>query len=156
VRECRVIPVYSLLLVCVLPLQSAHETAGALGIRHSPRPPRAETKCSASDASRREGEVICETLSPSLSYPKLYQRHCEEPLRRSNPWPQQKKKDGLLRVARNVVEGCRGPFRASDRRRPFLAMAKRGAHSRDQFTRHDGPPATRRKLPCANPTIVGQ
>src|SRR5712692_11595699 len=33
------IPVYSLLLVCVLPLPSAHETAGATGTRHSPRPP---------------------------------------------------------------------------------------------------------------------
>jgi len=28
-----------LLLVCVLPLPSAHETAGATGTRHSPRPP---------------------------------------------------------------------------------------------------------------------
>src|ERR1700732_3981174 len=27
------------LLVCVLPLQSAHEAAGAAGTRHSPRPP---------------------------------------------------------------------------------------------------------------------
>jgi hypothetical protein len=34
-----VIPVYSLLLVCVLPLPRAHETAGATGTRHSPRPP---------------------------------------------------------------------------------------------------------------------
>src|ERR1700736_699250 len=32
------VPVYSLLLVCVLPIQSAHETAGAAGTRHSPRP----------------------------------------------------------------------------------------------------------------------
>jgi hypothetical protein len=32
------VPVYSLLLVCVLPLQSAHEAAGAAGTRHSPRP----------------------------------------------------------------------------------------------------------------------
>jgi hypothetical protein len=31
--------VYSLLLVCVLPIQSAHEAAGAAGTRHSPRPP---------------------------------------------------------------------------------------------------------------------
>src|SRR5467141_214169 len=36
------IPVYSLLLVCVLPLPSAHETAGATGIRRSPRPLWAE------------------------------------------------------------------------------------------------------------------
>src|SRR6266581_7229948 len=36
------VAVYSLLLVCVLPLQSAHETAGALGIRRSPRPLWAE------------------------------------------------------------------------------------------------------------------
>src|SRR5450755_4257949 len=34
------VPVYSLLLVCVLPIQSAHETAGAAGTRHSPRPHR--------------------------------------------------------------------------------------------------------------------
>src|SRR3979411_3124631 len=34
------VPVYSLLLVCVLPIQSAHEAAGAAGTRHSPRPPR--------------------------------------------------------------------------------------------------------------------
>jgi len=40
VRECRAIPVYSLLLVCVLPIQSAHEAAGAAGTRHSPRPLR--------------------------------------------------------------------------------------------------------------------
>jgi hypothetical protein len=32
------VPVYSLLLVCVLPIQSAHEAAGATGTRHSPRP----------------------------------------------------------------------------------------------------------------------
>jgi len=38
VRERRVIPGYSLLLVCVLPLPSAHEAAGATGIRRSPRP----------------------------------------------------------------------------------------------------------------------
>jgi hypothetical protein len=36
------VPVYSLLLVCVLPIQSAHETAGAAGTRHSPRPPGGE------------------------------------------------------------------------------------------------------------------
>ena len=34
------VPVYSLLLVCVLPLPSAHEAAGAVGTRHSPRPQR--------------------------------------------------------------------------------------------------------------------
>src|SRR6266478_678783 len=40
------VPVYSLLLVCVLPIQSAHETAGAAGTRHSPRPPKgARDKC---------------------------------------------------------------------------------------------------------------
>src|SRR5260221_8031988 len=33
------VPVYSLLLVCVLPIQSAHEAAGAAATRHSPRPP---------------------------------------------------------------------------------------------------------------------
>jgi hypothetical protein len=38
VRERRVIPGYSLLLVCFLPIQSAHEAAGAKGARRSPRP----------------------------------------------------------------------------------------------------------------------
>src|ERR1700682_6351131 len=33
------VSVYSLLLVCVLPLQRAREAAGATGTRHSPRPP---------------------------------------------------------------------------------------------------------------------
>ena len=50
------IPVYSLLLVCVLPIPSAHEAAGALGTRRSPRPPWAEELNNASGASRREDE----------------------------------------------------------------------------------------------------
>jgi hypothetical protein len=37
-----VIPGYSLLLVCFLPIQSAHEAAGAKGARRSPRPLIAE------------------------------------------------------------------------------------------------------------------
>src|ERR1700738_914957 len=48
------VPVYSLLLVCVLPIQSAHETAGAAGTRHSPRPPWGERFMLDSGASRRE------------------------------------------------------------------------------------------------------
>jgi hypothetical protein len=51
-----VIPVYSLLLVCVLPLQSAHEAAGATGIRHSPRPLWGGRFINASGAWR--GEVV--------------------------------------------------------------------------------------------------
>src|ERR1700682_3409349 len=35
---------------------SAHEAAGAMGIRRSPRPLWARDSCTASDASRREGE----------------------------------------------------------------------------------------------------
>src|SRR3981081_1006858 len=37
------VPVYSLLLVCVLPIQTAHEAAGATGTRHSPRPQGGES-----------------------------------------------------------------------------------------------------------------
>jgi hypothetical protein len=59
VRECRVIPVYSLLLVCVLPIPSAHEAAGATGIRHSPRPLWAEDKRKTSGASRGEIADAC-------------------------------------------------------------------------------------------------
>src|ERR1700687_2381693 len=44
----------------------AHETAGALGIRHSPRPLWVEDNSNASGASRRENEVVCGTLSTSL------------------------------------------------------------------------------------------
>jgi hypothetical protein len=46
--------------------QSAHETAGAAGIRHSPRPLWGESFINASDASRREVEEVCETVSTSL------------------------------------------------------------------------------------------
>jgi hypothetical protein len=48
------VPVYSLLLVCVLPMQSARETAGAAGTRHSPRPPWGERSMYSSGATRRE------------------------------------------------------------------------------------------------------
>ena len=48
------VPVYSLLLVCFLPLQSAHEAAGAAGTRHSPRPLLGERFMHNSGASRRE------------------------------------------------------------------------------------------------------
>ena len=42
----------------LLPLQSAHEAAGAAGIRHSPRPQRGGRFINASGASRREGEGV--------------------------------------------------------------------------------------------------
>jgi hypothetical protein len=49
------VPVYSLLLVCVLPIQTAHEAAGATGTRHSPRPPGGERFINDSGALRCEG-----------------------------------------------------------------------------------------------------
>jgi hypothetical protein len=48
-----------LLLVCVLPLPSAHEAAGATGIRHSPRPLRGGRFINASGAWRGEGANVC-------------------------------------------------------------------------------------------------
>src|SRR5882672_10458234 len=66
---------YSLLLVCVLPLQSAREAAGALGTRRSPRPLWAEAS-STPRALRVAG---------SKSSAELEVRHCEERKRRSNP-----------------------------------------------------------------------
>src|SRR6266436_2074172 len=42
---------------------SAHEAAGAAGIRHSPRPLWARRYSNASGAPRRENEVVCRTLS---------------------------------------------------------------------------------------------
>src|SRR6266852_7116137 len=50
--------VYSLLLVCVLPIQSAHEAAGAAGTRHSPRPQGGERFMHSSGASRRGGANV--------------------------------------------------------------------------------------------------
>src|SRR5450755_4917780 len=44
----------------------AHEAAGALGIRHSPRPLWAEASSNTSGASRREDEAVCETIATSL------------------------------------------------------------------------------------------
>src|SRR5712672_3002716 len=97
VRERRVIPGYSLLLVCVLPLPSAHEAAGAKGIRRSPRPRRAEDSSTARALraarvkSYPEFFVIASGAKQSIF---LLQRH------------------GLLRCARNddstnrIVLGC--------------------------------------------------
>jgi hypothetical protein len=73
--------------VCVLPIPSAHEAAGATGIRHSPRPLWAENSSNASGASRREDanvrlefHVIASAAKQSILSLRL---------------------DGLLRFARN-------------------------------------------------------
>ena len=50
----------------LLPLQSAHEAAGAAGIRHSPRPQRGGRFINASGASRREVVKLRLKLEPSL------------------------------------------------------------------------------------------
>src|SRR5450432_1793305 len=92
----------------------AHEAAGALGIRRSPRPLWAENKCNASSAPRCEDAAVCETISTSLQ------------AKRSNP-SRPAKKDGLLRFARN--DGSR-PWNAA--RSPSSP-----AHSRDPVARND-------------------
>jgi hypothetical protein len=71
-----VIPVCSLLLVCLLPIPSAHEAAGAAGIRHSPRPLGA--KVIATPRALR--------VARRKSYAGIYQRHCE-PTGRANARP---------------------------------------------------------------------
>ena len=48
-----------MLLVCVLPLPSAHEAAGAKGIRRSPRPLRGGKFINASGAWRGEDVNVC-------------------------------------------------------------------------------------------------
>src|SRR5712664_58559 len=76
VRECRVIPVYSLLLVCVLPL-SLHtrpRVHWASGIPHALFGRKIQ-------AMPRAHRVARTQLIPHLEY-----RHCEEHLRRSNPY----------------------------------------------------------------------
>src|SRR6266478_334736 len=60
------VPVYSLLLVCVLPIQSAHETAGAVGTRHSPRPP----------LGRKINARLGRTAPRGCRF--TFRRHCEE------------------------------------------------------------------------------
>jgi hypothetical protein len=85
-----VIPVYSLLLVCFPPLPSAHETAGATGIRHSPRPQGGERFVNDSGASR--GEIAKACL-------KFKYRHCE---RSEAIHLAAQRKNGLLRFARNA------------------------------------------------------
>jgi hypothetical protein len=62
------VPVYSLLLVCFLPLPSAREAAGAAGIRHSPRPPWAR------DFMHDSGALRCEIAKLRLD---SEHRHCE-------------------------------------------------------------------------------
>ena len=78
------IPVYSLLLVCVLPIPSAHEAAGATGIRRSPRPRRGGRFINGSGALR--GEVVNASLGVIASAAKQSIAAA---------------KDGLLRFARN-------------------------------------------------------
>jgi hypothetical protein len=103
----------------------AHEAAGALGIRRSPRPLRAEDKTIASGASRREGAVVSVTLSTSLR------------AKRSNPssfaW-----RDGLLRGA------C---HRSRIRATRWLAMTV--VTTRHTLRRHR-PPTGRREAPPDN------
>src|SRR5712672_3111228 len=88
VRERRVIPGYSLLLVCVLPIPSAHEAAGATGIRRSPRPLWAE------DLSTPRAHCAARSRSRVCSSTSLRAQ-------RSNPFFT--RQDGLLRFARNDV-----------------------------------------------------
>jgi len=57
------------LLVCFLPMQSAHEAAGAAGTRRSPRPHKGGRSSNASGASRREGEVVSGMRGTSLALP---------------------------------------------------------------------------------------
>src|SRR3981189_1425103 len=56
----------------------AHETAGALGIRRSPRPLWAEDSINASGASRREGEVV--SANETSSFPDVQLHIVDAPL----------------------------------------------------------------------------
>jgi len=97
VRERRVIPVYSLLLVCVLSIQSAHEAAGAKGIRRSPRPLWAEDKSTA----RAHGAARSRTcVQPSLRANGSRECAPDDRLREAIHLAAQRK-NGLLRFARN-------------------------------------------------------
>ena len=80
-----------MLLVCVLPLPSAHEAAGATGIRRSPRPLWAEDSCNGSGAWRREGANVCLAV-------RVFSRHCERSEAIHSSYT---RRDGLLRFARN-------------------------------------------------------
>src|SRR5450631_1809267 len=91
-----------MLLVCVLPIQSAHEAAGATGTRHSPRPPWGrKTNANLGRIAPRDHEVMfgtgadtvipgrCEASNPEsrdsgsgpADHPGMtvsgLQRHCE-------------------------------------------------------------------------------
>jgi len=70
--------VYSLLLVCVLPLPSAHEAAGATGIRHS-HALFGGRFSNASDASRREGVNVRSGIR-KLSFPDVQVHIVDAPL----------------------------------------------------------------------------
>src|SRR5713226_8917361 len=95
------VPVYSLLLVCVQPLPSAHETAGAAGTRHSPRPLWGrELNAQLGRIAPRDREVVCGIVAKP--YVELEQRHCErsEAIHSFFTW-----RAGLLRFARNDETG---------------------------------------------------
>ncbi len=78
----------------------AHGIAGAARIRHSLRPLVSrgrENYLQTSGASCRENAEPHPRRCQRIEY-KTHPRHCEERLRRSNPW-RRKRRDGLLRGA---------------------------------------------------------
>ena len=79
-----------------LPMQSAHEAAGAAGTRHSPRPLRGrKIDANLGRTAPRDREAVSGIRVPSLR------------AKRSNP-SFLERRDGLLRCARN--DGCLGLF----------------------------------------------
>ena len=79
-----------MLLVCVLPIQSAHETAGASCARHSPRPLWRGNQMQHLGRMARRGRK------------RVFSRHCERSEAIHSFFARQ---DGLLRFARNDGRG---------------------------------------------------
>src|SRR6266853_6715203 len=117
----------------------AHEAAGALGIRRSPRPPWAENKCTARahPAARRVAacglDVVAETQTPSF-----------------RDGPKDQTSDAQLRIGESRDSGfdashrpgmtAVGLFAEPTSAAPRIASRSlsSGAHSRDPLARNDG------------------
>src|SRR6266550_6098810 len=125
----------SLLLVCVLLLPSAHEAAGAAGIRRSPRPLWAEDSSKASGASRREDEAVCETISRSNSHFLCVEMDCFACARN----------DGS-NISHSPSSRAKGPLTRNDRVPTSAKKEKprpeggtgRGFHARSRLAHHAG------------------
>jgi hypothetical protein len=135
----------------------AHETAGALGIRHSPRPLKGGRFINASGASRRGVANVClmDTSTPSRHRPRPHPEELAKQASRrtqrrdSRPSFETRARGALLRMRSEIYsEPRKGAIQYSEapvkesKSCGVLDTPSSGAHSRDPLARNDGVEST--------------